>query len=76
MSEIYSEFCDCKLRQRRDLDAIARWSVIVAVPGQGYDDRGIAAHAHLEGVTDILDGIEGEADRIRADLLEILDHAE
>ncbi|MBC2644522.1 hypothetical protein H5400_37845 [Rhodococcus wratislaviensis] len=44
---------------------------------QGYYDRGIAArrnaHTHLENVTDILDGIEDEADKLLADLLVILD---
>ncbi|WP_370185233.1 hypothetical protein [Rhodococcus wratislaviensis] len=44
---------------------------------QGYYDRGIAArrnaHTHLENVTDILDGIEGEADKLLAELLTILD---
>ncbi|MFE5708195.1 hypothetical protein [Rhodococcus koreensis] len=47
---------------------------------QGYYDRGIAArrnaHTHLEDVTDILDGIEDEADKLLADLLAILDHTE
>jgi hypothetical protein len=47
---------------------------------QGYYDRGIAArrnaHTHLENVTDILDGIEDEADKILADLLVILDCTE
>jgi hypothetical protein len=46
---------------------------------QGYYDRGIAArreaHTHLEDVTDLLDGIEEEADKLLADLLTILDHA-
>ncbi|WP_306670168.1 hypothetical protein [Rhodococcus opacus] len=47
---------------------------------QGYYDRGIAArrgaHTHLEDVTDILDGIEDEADKLLADLLAILDRTE
>ncbi|MGW4336419.1 hypothetical protein ACWEK5_26935 [Rhodococcus koreensis] len=47
---------------------------------QGYYDRGIAArrgaHAHLEEVTDILDGIEDEADKLLADLLAILDETD
>ncbi|MFE7423312.1 hypothetical protein [Rhodococcus sp. NPDC057529] len=47
---------------------------------QSYYDRGIAArrnaHAHLEDVTDVLDGIEDEADKLLADLLSILDHTE
>ncbi|MGW5153226.1 hypothetical protein [Rhodococcus koreensis] len=46
---------------------------------QGYYDRGIAArrnaHTHLEDVTDILDGIEDEADKLLADLLTILDYS-
>ncbi|MFC9357492.1 hypothetical protein ACFTZB_13090 [Rhodococcus sp. NPDC057014] len=44
---------------------------------QGYYERGIAArrgaHTHLQDVTDILDGIEDEADKILADLLLLLD---
>jgi hypothetical protein len=40
---------------------------------QDYYDRGIAArrnaHTHLEDVTDILTGIEDEADKLLADLL-------
>ncbi|MFC9358718.1 hypothetical protein ACFTZB_19380 [Rhodococcus sp. NPDC057014] len=47
---------------------------------QGYYERGIAArrgaHTHLEDVTDILDGIEDEADKLLADLLTILDRTE
>ncbi|MGV9868388.1 hypothetical protein [Rhodococcus koreensis] len=47
---------------------------------QGYHERGIAArrnaHTHLEDVTDILDGIEDEADKLLADLLAILDSTE
>ncbi|MFZ2178717.1 MAG: hypothetical protein WAW17_32740 [Rhodococcus sp. (in: high G+C Gram-positive bacteria)] len=47
---------------------------------QGYYDRGIHArrdaHTHLEDVSDILDGIEDEADRLLADLLAILDTPE
>lgn len=47
---------------------------------QGYYDRGIAArrhaHTHLDDVTDILDGIEDEADKLLADLLAILDCTE
>ncbi len=47
---------------------------------QGYYDRGISAHrnahTHLTDVTDILDGIEDEADKLLADLLAILDHTE
>ncbi|MFC9362716.1 hypothetical protein ACFTZB_39840 [Rhodococcus sp. NPDC057014] len=47
---------------------------------QGYYDRGIAArrnaHAHLDDVTDILDGIADEADKLLADLLAILDCTE
>ncbi|MFV9454926.1 hypothetical protein ACNJ7E_15970 [Rhodococcus sp. NM-2] len=47
---------------------------------QGYYDRGIAArrnaHTHLEDVTDILDGIEDEADKLLVDLLSILDSTE
>ena len=46
----------------------------------GYYDRGIVArrdaHSQLEDVTDILDAIEDETDRILADLLAILDGAE
>ena len=34
------------------------------------------AHTHLEVVTDILDGIEDEADKLLADLLAILDGTE
>ncbi len=45
----------------------------------GYYDRGIVArrdaHSQLEDVTDILDAIEDETDRILADLLAILDGA-
>ncbi|MDJ0420340.1 hypothetical protein [Rhodococcus opacus] len=47
---------------------------------QGYYDRGIAArryaHTRLTDVTDILDGIEDEADKLLADLLGILDRTE
>ena len=47
---------------------------------QGYYDRGKAArrqaHIHLQDVTDILDGIEDEADKLFADLLAILDGTE
>ncbi|MDH6291997.1 hypothetical protein [Rhodococcus opacus] len=47
---------------------------------QGYYDRGIAArrhaHTHLNDVTEIFDGIEGEADKLLADLLAILDRTE
>ncbi|MFD9668898.1 hypothetical protein ACFWAY_46300 [Rhodococcus sp. NPDC059968] len=47
---------------------------------QGYYHRGIAArrnaHTHLEDVTDILDGIEVEADKLLADLRAILDCTE
>jgi hypothetical protein len=55
--------------------------VVVEVDlAQDYYDRGIAArrnaHTHLEDVTDILDGIEDEADKLLADLLAILDCTE
>ena len=47
---------------------------------QSYYDRGIHArrdaHAHLEDITDILDGIEDEADRLLANLLTLLDAPE
>ncbi|EHI41395.1 hypothetical protein OPAG_08215 [Rhodococcus opacus PD630] len=47
---------------------------------QGYYERGISArrdaHTHLEDVTEILDGIEDEADKLLADLLAILDRTE
>ncbi|UZG59955.1 hypothetical protein [Rhodococcus opacus] len=47
---------------------------------QGYYERGIAArrdaHTHLTDVTDILDGIEEEADKLLADLFAILDRIE
>ena len=43
----------------------------------GYYDRGITArreaHTQLTDVTDILDSIEGEADKLLADLLALLD---
>ncbi|QYA99811.1 hypothetical protein I1A62_01180 (plasmid) [Rhodococcus sp. USK10] len=42
---------------------------------QGYYDRGIVArrdaHDHVEDITDILAGIEDEADKLLVDLLEI-----
>ena len=45
---------------------------------QDYYDRGIAArrnaHTHLADVTDILDGIEDDADKLLADLLVVLDN--
>ncbi|WP_257014441.1 hypothetical protein [Rhodococcus sp. ACPA1] len=47
---------------------------------QDYYDRGIVArrnaHTRLETVTDILDGIDDEADKLLADLLAILDRTE
>ena len=43
----------------------------------GYYDRGITAqreaHTQLTDVTDILDGVEGEADKLLGDLLSLLD---
>ncbi|MBV6759942.1 hypothetical protein [Rhodococcus opacus] len=46
---------------------------------QGYYDRGIAArhdaHTQLEDITDVLDGIEDEADKLLGDLLMLLEHA-
>ena len=54
--------------------------VVDVVLDRDYYDRGIAArrnaHTHLDDVTDILDGIEDEADKLLADLLAILDHTE
>lgn len=47
---------------------------------QDYYDRGLVArrnaHTRLETVTDILDGIDDEADKLLADLLAILDRTE
>lgn len=54
--------------------------VVEAELDQCYYDRGISArrnaHTHLEDVTDILDSIEDEADKLLNDLLVILDCTE
>ncbi|QQZ12674.1 hypothetical protein [Rhodococcus sp. 21391] len=47
---------------------------------QGYYDGSLGArrngHIHLAAVTDILDGTEGEAGKLLAELLAILDRTE
>lgn len=47
---------------------------------QGYYDRGLgarrSAHIHLADVTDIRGGTEGEAGKLLAELLAILDRTE